>query len=265
MGRTILFSPVGGTDPISENNLRDGSMLHIARVYRPDEIYLYLSSEMLEKQKEDDRYRYCLKQLGKKQNRKFEIHEIERPDLKRVQDFNYFYRDFRKILNAVYMNCTEEDTILVNISSGTPAMKSGLLVMVTLGEIPCKLIQVITPKRGLNEHTHREKDIETMWDLNEDNAEDFENRCEEISCPNLSQIKSEEMIKQLVRSYDYAAALHVADTLPKDITQNYYSCLGMAMSVCCSITIRHSNWPERIKFPAFQFRTARKSNTLNMR
>ena len=33
MNRTILFSPVGGTDPIHNKNCRDGSMLHIARVY----------------------------------------------------------------------------------------------------------------------------------------------------------------------------------------------------------------------------------------
>ena len=37
----VLFSPVGGTDPIS--NDRDGSMLHIARRYHPDHIMLFLS------------------------------------------------------------------------------------------------------------------------------------------------------------------------------------------------------------------------------
>lgn len=29
----VLFSPIGGTDPIS--NCRDGAMLHICRVYKP--------------------------------------------------------------------------------------------------------------------------------------------------------------------------------------------------------------------------------------
>lgn len=32
--RYVLFSPVGMTDPISGN--RDGSMLHIARKYKPE-------------------------------------------------------------------------------------------------------------------------------------------------------------------------------------------------------------------------------------
>ena len=44
MGKKILFSPVGGTDPISENNYRDGSMLHICRHYNQIKLfYIYLS------------------------------------------------------------------------------------------------------------------------------------------------------------------------------------------------------------------------------
>lgn len=47
MNRTIIFSPVGGTDPISSSNLRDGSLLHICRWYKPDKVYLYMSKEIL--------------------------------------------------------------------------------------------------------------------------------------------------------------------------------------------------------------------------
>ena len=45
MGKRILFSPVGGTDPIKYCS--DGSMLHICRHYQPDEVVLYLSKEMI--------------------------------------------------------------------------------------------------------------------------------------------------------------------------------------------------------------------------
>ena len=44
MGKRILFSPVGGTDPIKYCS--DGSMLHICRHYQPDEVVLYLSKEI---------------------------------------------------------------------------------------------------------------------------------------------------------------------------------------------------------------------------
>ena len=57
----ILFSPIGGSDPI--RNFRDGSMLHICRNYLPDQVYLYLSYEMCVHHEKDDRYRYCIEKL----------------------------------------------------------------------------------------------------------------------------------------------------------------------------------------------------------
>ncbi len=56
MNQTILFSPVGGTDPISQNNYRDGSLLHICRVYKPTKVVLFLSREMLDFHRKDNRY-----------------------------------------------------------------------------------------------------------------------------------------------------------------------------------------------------------------
>lgn len=67
MNQTILFTPVGGTDPISLNNYHDGSILHICRFYKPDKVILYMSKEMLDFQEKDDRYRYCLDRLAKMQ------------------------------------------------------------------------------------------------------------------------------------------------------------------------------------------------------
>lgn len=48
MGRKILFSPVGGTDPIKY--FKDGLMLHICRHYQPDVVYLYLSHEWIKRE-----------------------------------------------------------------------------------------------------------------------------------------------------------------------------------------------------------------------
>lgn len=195
MGKIILFSPVGGTDPISQNNLRDGSMLHICRVYKPDIVYLYMSEEILENQKKDDRYRYCLRQLEKLNGHHIEVREIERTGLVNVHDFNYYYNDFRTVLKEINETKEDGDTILLNISSGTPQMKSGLLVLVTLGEFDCKAIQVATPTHRMNEHSHQGFDVETAWELDEDNGPDFENRCEEVHVPSLLRMKNEEIIK----------------------------------------------------------------------
>ena len=72
MSSRILFSPVGGTDPMSLYNCRDGSLLHICRVYRPAKVYLYMSKEILDNQEKDNRYLYCLERLAELQGRECE-------------------------------------------------------------------------------------------------------------------------------------------------------------------------------------------------
>ena len=229
MNQTILFSPLGGTDPISMNNCQDGSMLHICRVYKPTKIILYMSKEILDNQKKDDRYHYALKQLFRLQGRKdVEIEEIKRPDLMKVQEFDFFYREFREIISGIFAEMDASDTLLLNVSSGTPAMKSGLLVLQTLGEYPATAIQVSTPTEKMNEHSHKDYDIELLWELNEDNRLDFKNRCKIVECPTLSKIKNEEIIKKHIAVYDYQAAVAVAETMQPEDTKRYLNYLKMA-------------------------------------
>lgn len=230
MNKKILFSPVGGTDPISLSNCRDGSLLHICRIYQPEKVILYMSKEILENQEKDNRYRYCLDKLAEMQGRSMEYEIIERPELTGVHEFDYFYQDFRGIIERIFKEMDDTDSLLLNVSSGTPAMKSGLLVLQTLGEFLCKTIQVATPERKMNEHIHKGYDVELLWELNEDNGEGFVNRSKEIECPTLSVIKREEIIKKHISVYDYQAALSVAETLPEECTERYISLLQMARS-----------------------------------
>lgn len=156
MNRIIMFSPVGGTDPIAISNCRDGSMLHIARHYKPSKIILYMSWEVLQNHKADNRYLYCLDHLGELQNRSMEYEIIERPELKNVQEYDYFYQEFRDIIMGIFREMDDSDELILNVSSGTPAMKSALMVLYTLGEFPCKAVQVITPDKKMNVYITRE-------------------------------------------------------------------------------------------------------------
>ena len=228
MNRVILFTPIGGTDPISATNCKDGSMLHICRFYKPDKVDMYMSKEMLDYQEKDNRYRYCLDNLAKMQGREMEYEIIERKELTRVHEFDYFYQDFRTVISEIYKEIDETDTLLLNVSSGTPAMKSGLLVLQTLGEFPAKVIQVATPEKRINEHYHKDYDVEVLWELNEDNEEGCENRCKEIQCPTLSKIKKEEIIKKHILAYDYKAGLDVVETLKKEETESYRDLIYLA-------------------------------------
>ena len=164
MGRKILFSPVGGTDPI--RYFRDGSMLHICRHYRPDLVYLYLSHEMMEYHRKDNRYIDALERLGAYLNHTFEVRLIERDALINVQQYDVFYEDFRQELIKIENQMEEGDELLLNMASGTPAMKSALLVMATFAEYRFLPIQVSTPKKRMNaEQDDREEyDKETDWE-----------------------------------------------------------------------------------------------------
>lgn len=224
----VLFSPVGGTDPISEKNLHEGALLHITRHYKPDKIIMYMSKEISEKQHKDERYTYCLEKLAEQQERRIDYKIISNETLENVQDFNLFFKEFKDLIEALIDDLAPEDELFLNVSSGTPAMKNAIVVLQTLGEYNTRLIQVDTPTKRMNEHEHKNNDIELLWELNEDNAPEAQNRCREIVCPNLSIIKYEGIIEKHIRSYDYSAACEVAKTLPAEVTSSYIDLIKMA-------------------------------------
>lgn len=225
MAKRILFSPVGGTDPIKY--FHDGSMLHICRHYKPDVVYLYLSHEMLELHRKDNRYTDAIERLGKLLGHSFKVHIVEKDQWVNVQRYDEFYTEFREEIQRIKESMEEEDELLLNIASGTPAMKSALLVLATLGEYCFKPIQVASPKKKMNsEHEDREAyEPEMMWELNEDNREDAENRCEEAKCLNLLRLLKLQMIEKHVNAYDYTAALAIADEIKSTISEEAYSML----------------------------------------
>ena len=99
MGKKYLFSPVGNTDPIKY--FHDGSLLHICRHYQPDVVYLYLSKEMIENHKKDNRYVRSVELLSEKINHNIEVHVIENSDMIDVQQYDVFFTEFRKIIGEI--------------------------------------------------------------------------------------------------------------------------------------------------------------------
>ncbi|MCI8337300.1 MAG: CRISPR-associated protein Csm6 [Lachnospiraceae bacterium] len=225
----ILFSPIGGSDPI--RNFRDGSMLHICRNYLPDQVYLYLSYEMCVHHEKDDRYRYCIEKLEEQCGHHFDVKVIEREDLKDVQDYEIFYEDFRKCIADIVDGMNVEDELLLNVSSGTPAMKNALVVLSSLAEFPFKPIQVSTPLRRIN-HTDENIDryeVEEQWECNEDNEAKNENRCTEVQSANLLTLWKVNIIKKHLRAYDYSAAYHVAKEMEGRLSEECVLYLEQAL------------------------------------
>lgn len=228
MGKTILFSPIGNTDPIKY--WHDGSMLHIARVYRPDVVYLYLSKEMVVHHEKDDRYVKTLNLLGEKLECSFETHVIKNENMIDVQEYDTFFDEFNKIIAEIEQKMDADDTLLVNMASGTPAMKGALMVMATLAEYRFIPVQVSTPKKESNlEYEEREDyDVEINWELDKDNETDFENRCKEARCGNLVHMLKLDMIKKHILAYDYHAAYEVMKELKNTLREESAAMLELA-------------------------------------
>src|SRR5699024_8226163 len=136
-----------------------------------DVVVLYLSKEMVMNQRKDQRYTRTLKLLSEKMSHPFEIRLIEKTGLSEVQQYDYFYQEFTEIIRKLEEEMEEEDRLLLNMASGTPAMKSALIVMATLAEYRFTPVQVSTPKKKSNlEFEERDEyDVEVNWELDEDN------------------------------------------------------------------------------------------------
>ena len=233
MGRLILFSPIGGTDPIASSTEYDGSMLHICRHYKPDKVYLFLSNEMLARQKNDDRYRLCIEKLGEKLDHKFEVDCIEAEELHEVQDYDEFYKRFKPIVQDIQKDMQDDDRLIVNVASGTPAMKSTLLMLAVMSEGKIIPVQVVTPERTINFHPGKEDDtynVNYYWEHDRDNDESAENRCKQVDCPSLTAILKKNILVRQVRSYNYASALMLGSEIRDYISDEAYYMLELAVA-----------------------------------
>lgn len=222
----VLFSPIGGTDPIA--NERDGSMLHICRKYHPEYVMLYLSKEMTERHRRDDRYCDSLRRLAKREGFFPEIQVEERGELSEVQVYDAFFQEFRPLLFQLHSRFPEHQLIL-NVASGTPAMKSALYLLAAFLPFPVLPIQTATPVKAQNPRLepHAEYDVELYWEFDLDN-EDYIDRCRECRYENLNAQLQKESILAHLRSYDYSAALTVAEPIQPLLSPRAYGLLKAA-------------------------------------
>ncbi len=200
----ILFSPIGMTDPI--RFFKDGALLNITRHYNPDMIYLYMSKEVLNYHKKDNRYILSLKYLSELIGKNFDVKIIERPELEDVQIFDFFIDEFRSLLNDIHTEYPDSEIIL-NVSSGTPAMKSSLQILSLTLDFPCLPVQVSTPQKSSNPRIDEESSLspEEQWELNESNDTD-DNRCLASVTKNLLGEFQKQTVIKMIRSYNYTAA-----------------------------------------------------------
>lgn len=229
---SVLFSPVGTADPLTQ--LGDGPMLHIVRHYRPDRVVLFLSPAMREHQERDHRYTEAIERLSASDGRKVPVMELVDAVEKEVYRFDSYIGEFEGILARL---CEESpgEPVLVNVTSGTPQWLAALVALGAFGSLDLRLLQVTTPRRGVNKQQDRERqsdyDLDGLWEWNEslreEDPEARESRVIEVETPNFSDRLLRENVVRLVRAYNYPAAFELASQM-RDVDPNAMAMIAAA-------------------------------------
>ena len=230
-----LISPVGFTDPIRENH--DGAVLHLVRMLRPEVIELYLSQELRNRQIFMKKAIYSISDNYRPQIN-FKILKDENSN---VAEFDSMYNFFRRILKT-YNN--DDSQLILNLSSGTPAMKSALMFINKISNLNWESYQVITPS-GKSNADHKndsvtidqlenigasESEIEEEMqrqinnNLDQGKIDDF-SRIKRVEGNNIEQNILQRILTEFIKKYQYQAAYQLINdnnnfqTLSKEFRQ----------------------------------------------
>lgn len=214
--KRILFSPLGDTDPIRD--CHDGACLHILRHYQPERVVLFYTKDMENKERRDHRYTRAIHKLS--------------PNCAIEEIFSgivaaYLYEEFSKILPEAVQSVRDrypEHEILINLSSGTPQMKT-VLAMLAADTERCRGIQVPShsgKSNRKNKPASDDVDVDILLEVNVDDEEGAKNRCEEPPLSVFRYHAEKNRIISLIHTYEYNAALTLArnsSLVPADAKQ----------------------------------------------
>lgn len=203
----VLISAVGNTDPI--RNFHDGALVHIARKYRPDKIIIVFSEELIRKKDDIEK---VIRSIDPEYLPEIVYHE---PIIlnNEVHIFDTMFDQFDDIIREYY---TKDDEFILNLSSGTPQIKSALFVLNRLSEINVKAVQVPSPEKKSNAGVRHDdsEDIDVLIDTNMDNKQDYVDRTIEDTSDKFKQGLIKKTLRDFIKKYDYKASLEIANQLP---------------------------------------------------
>lgn len=202
----ILFSPVGNSDPIS--NCYDGPCLHILRQYRPQRVVLFFTQEIAEREQANHYYTIPIRALLPDIAIEMIFTGITEP-----QKFDAFLPRMPQELYKLHAQHPEAE-ILLNISSGTPAMKT-ILAILSTQETWCRGIQVNNPAPREDRRNDSTTPIEDLMTTNLDNEDGAKNRCEEPALRVLHFYEDKNRIESLIDRYEYHAAFLLSRSNPE--------------------------------------------------
>ena len=209
----VLLTFAGNSDPTRNNY--DGPMLHICRYYRPEKIYLVLTSEM-QKRNENKIYEKAIKESLTDYN---PIFEYINTDINDAHLFDIYFNKINETFNKIKLEHPNAE-VLVNVTSGTVQIISNLVMYivdaVNINIIP---VQVESPEGKGN----TSKVVNDNYKVNDEKENNFDNIEEfgrnRIIFPDLrqySRLLAKNQIKELLKKYEYSTCLEL---LKRDIFQ----------------------------------------------
>ena len=181
----VLLSPLGKTDWREADR---GPVMRILVEYADiTTAVLYLSAEMVDENQNTPFAEYI---NSEKPGVVCEI--VERPELVDVHHFDVFYNDLGAILGRIHDENPDQQ-IYVNLSSGTPAFKSTLMVLAEISPYQIIPLQVDDPRYSPNDN-----DLGTVH---------------VVQTQNFRRLIIVENIKKLVDGYSYIAARSLGEAV----------------------------------------------------
>ena len=246
--KRVLVSFVGMVDPFTVTEIkdqkkekvidtikRDGSLTHIMRHYKKenkpiDKVYIYYSQEMFE-------YKDSIDLAVKHFFPNIDIINLPKDEKNLRIDVNK-YGTFYPIISEIFEEIKKEYLyekyceIIINISSGTPAMQTDLSLIAITHNLPknfkVKMLQVNTPFKKSNNQRKKYGADELQILLREVDEQENQNedRTEEEKINDTRKLILIEGIENSLKKDDYAGIYDVIKT-NKDMFENhdllYYS------------------------------------------
>jgi hypothetical protein len=204
--QNILFSCAGTTDPARGGY--DGSLLHVIRHYRPEKICLFLSPEMSQFEEQDGRYTKML-ELAKSWEGYCPEMALVHSDLKDASDLDELDEPLHQAVSQ-FADQYPDGQMLLNLSSGTPQMKTILEQIVLDLRYNAIGIQVKTPEKKAStsrrsNDRHYDVDEELEMAEMEESTPEADNRCSEPKLFAMRRAMQWQQVEALLSQRNYAA------------------------------------------------------------
>jgi CRISPR type III-A/MTUBE-associated protein Csm6 len=198
----VLFSAVGDTDPMRGGY--DGAMLHIVRYFRPARVYLFFTAAMARRERKSGACESAVRLLLPD----CEIYP-EYTDIENAADFDAYHSRFDAIINRIGEENPDAE-ILLNISSGTPQIKTAMCLEAVTHNIPLQPVQVAAPdgksNRGVPFSDINARNVRDETDNSHDTLGEAPAR---FSKPDLTGLKRgvlKRQVRGLIENYEYKGA-----------------------------------------------------------